>query len=126
MKDEIITPQTVERYWKAQLRAVDRWQWLIEHKQPQPVIESAYEEVEQWTRLAEEVQGEYADQYQVNLSFDENRPKQDPQYCYHRNAIMTYHEADGTLYHCPDCGSTLALDQNSDWEIVNTEKEIPF
>ena len=65
--------------------------------------------------------------YQVILSFDENKPKHDPFYCSHRNAIMVYNEADGTLYHCPDCKALVALDQNNEWEVIKVDDdEIPF
>lgn len=116
-----LTPQDVEKAWRDQVQACDHCETSG--------TEKAYREMEMATQHAINVQRQYANQYERQypiLSFAENRPKHDPFYCDHRNAVMTYNEADGTLYHCPDCDALLAIDQAGEWEIVKIEDEIPF
>jgi len=91
--EQVITINDVERYWKAQLRAVDRWQWLIEHNYPVNTVEEARQEKERWGELAEEVQQEYNEQY--------NRRN-----CPHTNVIHHF-EVDGTITICSDCGGWI-------------------
>lgn len=52
----------------------------------------------------------------IVLAFDGTITRIDPQFCDHKHAIMTYNEADGTLYHCPDCDSLL----DEDYAIIPT------
>jgi hypothetical protein len=96
MTEQVLTPQDVDRYWKAQVRAVDRWTWLKEHNYPMSDVEQAYEEMEQWGKLAEEIQEEYRQQY-------ENQP------CPHANVIH-HIEPDGDIVICSDCGGWLDED----------------
>lgn len=125
MKDQVITPQDVDRYWKAQVRAIDRWEWLVDHNCNQDTCDSAWEEVESWTRLAEEIQKEYSQQYdELNkvMPFGEYKPTLDPKTCNHQNAFTTYDDIDGKLQHCPDCNATL----DEDGQIVQVVDEIPY
>ena len=91
--EQVITINDVDRYWKAQLRAVDRWEWLIEHNYPVNTVEEARQEKERWGELAEEVQREYHQQY--------NRPN-----CPHTNVTRS-HEVDGDITICKDCGGWI-------------------
>ena len=95
-QDQKITIDDVDRYWRAQLRAVDRWEWLTEHNIPRVDIEEAWEEVESWTRLAEEINAEYNEQC-------------DRRNCPHKNVIHHF-EVDGTITICSDCGGWLDED----------------
>ena len=89
-----ITIDDVDRYWKAQLRAVDRWEWLTEHNAPG--IEEAWGDVENWTRLAKEINAEFNEQY-------------DRRNCPHKNVIHHF-EPDGDITVCNDCGGWIDED----------------
>jgi hypothetical protein len=103
-----ITLQDVDRYWKAQVRAVDRWEWLKEHNCPMSDVEQAYEEMEQWGKLAEEIQAEYHEQFgcqHKNLkSIGDNNPLNEG-------------------YICSDCGAWL--DENGN-VVRKPVDEIPY
>ena len=88
-----ITIDDVDRFWKAQLHAIDRWEWLMEHNIPRVDIEEAWENVECWTQMAKEINDEYNKQY-------------DRRNCLHKN-VVHYLEPDGDITVCSDCGAFL-------------------
>jgi hypothetical protein len=57
------------------------------------------------------------------MAFNGKRTIIDPQFCDHRNAIVTYDDVDGRLRHCPDCDSTIDDQGNV---IKAWDGEIPF
>jgi len=91
-----ITIHDVSRYWKAQLRAIDRWEWLTEHDYPQADIDRAWEEIEDWTQRAIKINTEYNEQYERRN-------------CQHKNVIHQF-EPDGDITICEDCGGWLDED----------------
>ena len=92
-QNQVLTAQDVDRYWKAQLRAVDRWEWLKEHNYPINDVEQAYQEIESWAKAAMEIQEEY------NLQYNRRN-------CPHTNVIRHF-EVDGTITICSDCGAWI-------------------
>lgn len=62
--ETVLTRHDVERAWQDQVKAVDRWEWLVMHTQPEDVCEQAWEDMQDATRHAEELDRLYADQYQ--------------------------------------------------------------
>ena len=60
----------------------------------------------------------------VVLAFGGEKLKIDPEFCDHKHAIITYNEADGKLYHCPDCEALL----DEDFEVIRLlgDEDIPY
>ena len=95
-----ITIHDVNRYWAAQLRAVDRWEWLIDHSASQNTVDKAWADVERWSELAEEIQAEYHEQFgcqHKNLkSMGDNNPLNEGYICSDCGAWL---DENGNVYH---------------------------
>jgi len=61
--ETILTRFDVERAWQDQAKAVDRWEWLVMHNQPEDVCEQAWEDMQDATQHAQELDRIFADQY---------------------------------------------------------------
>ena len=69
--EEIVTLQDTEDAWKAQIAAVDRWEWLNDNNAPVEAIEAAYSEMEAALAYAERLEDLYHDQYRRTVWCDD-------------------------------------------------------
>lgn len=58
-----VTRCDVERAWREQVQAVDRWEWLANHRCPKHEVEAALENILATTAYAIELEELYSQQY---------------------------------------------------------------
>lgn len=126
---KIVLSEDVTKAWNKQVKACDFYEDAGSQK--------AFSRMIALTKTAMELENEFREQYRSRI-YDENgkwhlpneqvhipfgKEKENPDTCKHTNAFLTYNQPDGTLYHCPDCGSLLDDEFNF---IIRGEKEIPY
>ena len=62
--EQILTRFDVERAWADQVQAVDRWQMLASKGRDQYIVDQAWDEMQEATRHAMQLERTFADQYE--------------------------------------------------------------
>lgn len=70
---QAINRHMIERAWHEQVKAVDRWQWLAEHKFNKVVIEAAWDDMESATAYAMKLEALYREQCERRVYDDQGR-----------------------------------------------------